>query len=178
MEAIKRAFYTIGAESSGNRMFNHCLASAGVYGDPSLGHNLEDLNFSETPDLITLSRSVPHGEIIPEPKSEAKLLIDAGYEVIPIHIYRKTDFIVASQIKEGHAASTEQALRSIELAARIAYDFAKWLDHSLTTVIYELFVNHKEVRDDLFAQLGLSMPNYPLYNANEKYTLYNPPFSF
>jgi len=176
-EVKKRAFLVIGAENSGNRMMRKCLCTAGCWGDPDREEFTDDLNFEGLPEQIAVARSVPHGEFVPDVKAIARLMQLAGYQVVPILVYRKTDFAVAGQVKV-YQRSPEEARRYIEVAARLAYECALWLKTVLVVVPYELFVTSAWVRDHLFLQLGLPPTTHELFNANEKYELEGSPLPY
>ena len=167
----KHAYLVIGAESSGNRMMVKALVSAGCYGDGDVEQRLDDLDFSNTPDRIAMLRSVPHGDDIPDLRGLAKLLIEAGYQVHPILMYRKTDFVVASQKAGGHGMRDDEVWEHIQMAHHLAHDLACCLGEKLLTVVYETFVTMPQIRRWVFYQLGLPEPAMEFENANIKYGL-------
>jgi hypothetical protein len=167
----KRAYFVLGPENSGTRFFRRCLCSAGCYGDPDAGESTDDLCFRDKPSKLALARSVPNGLLVPDVLAIAGLLKAAGYRVTPILISRRSDFVVAGQLKNYEGRTFEAARQTILVAAKLAYELASWLKTTLVVVPYGLFVTVPEVRGHLFAQLGLPPPTVEVVNANEKYGL-------
>lgn len=173
---MKRAFLIVGAENSGNRMMRKAFMAAGCHGNPENGLDVWDLK-QPLPPRIVLARSVPNGDVIPDVKGLARACELAGYAVVPVHIYRKTEFAIEGQVK-GYQRTPERALEYRHLATLIAYELAAWLGTPLVVVPYEPFVMSCHVRVHLFASLGLTAPAIDTFNANEKYQLDGPPLPY
>lgn len=171
----KTCYFVTGAENSGNKMLVQALCSAGCYGNPHQNELVtDDLDFHLLPPNITkiaLARSVPHGNVYPDPRPIAKLLQLAHFNIVPIYVYRKTDYVIVSQIKRGYADTHKQAIDNINRAAYLAYEFASWLTTKLIVVNYELFVLHPYIQGHLFHQIGLPAPTTTLFNANEGHVI-------
>ena len=178
---MKRVYFVLGLENSGNRMMVQAFCSAGCYGNPHtgelLGEKVEDLKPNHWPDQVVFARSVLHGGEIPNPISLVQPMLQSGFEVVPIHIYRKTDFAIDSHVMHNYAPNIEVAFQHLDLCVTLVHDLGVYLDQRVTTIIYELFVRLPDYRAALFSQLGLSAPVHPFFNANDKYELSHAAYS-
>jgi hypothetical protein len=160
----KKAYFVVGPESSGSRMITEALTRCGVSGDS--GHSQIIGSFvGETRDVIVVRRSVPHGGIWPPLLGMNKQLVDEGYEVIPIVIYRDERITALSQIKNGHIQNLRMARKRIKTAKNI-------IEHAFDEPIvlqYETFVGDSRIRRAFFNRLGLEEPDMTYFNGNAKY---------
>ncbi len=116
---------------------------------------------------------------MPQPFKYGQRMLEAGFtRIVPVHVYRKTDFAVAGHLKGRYADSVEEARERIDLTARLAHELGAWLKQPVMTLIYEQFVTNQPYRDALFAQFGLPPTTYTFRNANEGYNLTHPPYPF
>jgi len=161
---MRKAFFVIGAESSGTRMLTKAFISIGCYGDGGHYQKLDMQNFEDTPDLIVFRRSLPHAHKWPAVKQIAKKMKRAGYEVKIIGVMRDARIVVASQLRnQQHARTEQEALQNIGRANKIITASAHMV------VEYENFVTDKLYREVVFADLGLEHPSMYFFNGNAKY---------
>lgn len=179
----KRAFFVLSLENSGTRMTVQALCHSGCWGNPNNGElwNEPDPTFEAIPGdppLIAFPRSVLHGGVMPDPFVYAQRMLNVGFKVFPVHVYRKTEFAIAGHLNGKYASSHQEAKDRIDLTARLIHELGATLRQPVMTVIYEQFVANKPYRDALFAQFGLPPTTYPMFNANEKYVLSAPPLPY
>lgn len=174
---MKRAFFILGAEGAGTRCLTAAFVAAGCRGSAEHQQPMDDLDFSGEGDLV-FRRSLPHGGEWPDLTTISQAMIAAEYYVFPVFIHRKTDYVVAHQLRTDrehngvvqapYASTQEEAMDHIRCSWVEAYAFALGLCRPLLTVSYEAFVFSPHVRAAFFATLVLGQPLYPLfYNANE-----------
>ena len=165
---MKRAFFVIGAESSGTRVLTRAFISAGCWGN---GGHVQRLDarpkFDVFPDLIVFRRSLPHfhgasrwfdvGEIQENIKN-------AGYELTTVAIMRDPAITALSQTRDNqHADTLKEAEANIEKATRIIGLFADEFIH------YHTFVTDAWYRKEKFDGFGLPEPDMEFYDGNWKY---------
>jgi hypothetical protein len=169
---MKRVYFVLGLANSGNRMMRLALCASGCYGNPHhqelLGEEPQDLQPHTWPDKVVFARSIPNGDIIPDLFALAQPMLAAGYQITPIHVYRKTEFAIQGHLDAGYASDPQTAQARINLAAEMIHELGAALQTPVVTVIYELLVRLPRYREHLFAQLGLPPTPYPFYNANEQ----------
>lgn len=151
--------------------------AAGCHGDTVKGIQYEDVRRGGLPDQIVLARSGPN-EGGTDFKTLAAALIEAGYDVIPVLVYRKTDFALAGHCRH-YGLTPDEALKYRNKVTYLAYELGAWLGVPLTVIPYEPFVTNASVRRFLFWSLGLQEPaSMSFHNANEKYELTDPPLPY
>ena len=150
--------------------------AAGCHGDTVKGIQYENVRRGGLPDCIVLARSGPNEGGV-DFKTLAAALIQTGYEITPVLIYRKTDFALAGHCQH-YKLTHKQALKYRNKVTYLAYELGAWLGVPLVVIPYEPFVTDASVRRFLFWSLGLSEPKMDFFNANEKYELEGPPFSY
>lgn len=175
---MKQAFFILGAEGSGTRMLTQAFIEAGCRGSAEHRQPMDDLDFrypDEQP--IVFHRSLPHGGKWPDLREIADRMAECGYDIVPIFSYRKTDYLVAHQLRtdrehEGepvpaYADHPEDVQMHLRLAMNQAYGLAAWVNHPLVVVPYEAFVESEMAQLQFFEVLGLPLPKMAFYNANE-----------
>ena len=160
---MKRAFFVLGAESSGTRVLTRAFISAGCWGSDEHTQPLDNLIFSDSPDLIVFRRSLPHDFKWPDIIDIKQHIEKAGYDLITVGIVRDTDITALSQVRNQHVATVEKAEENIEKAIRIASLFVDAFIH------YHTFVTDAWYRKERFEDFGLPEPDMDFYNGNEKY---------
>lgn len=173
---MKRAYFVLGCEGSGTRMLTAAFISVGCRGSADHFQPLDALDFTGDDDLV-FRRSLPHGGQWPDLHKIADAMKAAGYTVVPVFSYRKTDYLVAHQLRtdrehEGqrvppYADHADDVLMHLRLAMNKAYDLAEWVGHPLVVIPYEAFVESELMQLFLFRSLGLTAPKPVFYNANE-----------
>lgn len=160
----KKAYVVVGPESSGTRMLTEALIRCGIEGGE--GHyQAVDNQLGNPPDVFVIRRSLPHGGQWPPLLRMKKRLLDKGYELIPIAIYRDERITALSQIRNSHVRDEKEARKKIRVAKNIieqTYD-------NLIIVQYETFVGDSRIRKAFFNRLGLEEPDMEFYNGNAKY---------
>lgn len=175
---MKRAFFVLGAQGSGTRMLTRAFISAGCAGSAEHQQPWDAEPFPAGEDDIVFRRSIPHGGEIVDLWGECDRMLAAGFEVVPIFIRRKSDFLVAHQIRtdrehEGviqapYVTDPYYAWEHITGAIEMAYELcAQKLRRPLIVVPYEDFATEPKVRDWFFIALGLSYVSDDYFNANE-----------
>jgi len=173
MKPTKRVYFVLGLANSGNRMMVQALCASGCYGNPLpphselLGESPTDLQPHTWPDRVVFARSIPNGTIIPDPLAFAAPMLEAGFHITPIHMYRKTEFAIAGHLQAGYASHPEVALDRIDLTAHLIHELGAAIHTPVITVIYELLVRLPRYRSLLFSQLDLPPTPYEFFNANE-----------
>jgi len=169
----KRCFLVIGAENSGTRMLTAAFIAAGCEGDAGHEQRWDACDFAEAGKNIVWRRSLPHGGVIPDFRVMVKALWQAGYDVQPVLIYRKTDYVVAAQVRNHLAQGVPEAeaVMAAEASVRAAPRYAALLGlitRAPLIVPYEPFVEMTDFRRDFFRSLWLTPPDgMEFYNANE-----------
>lgn len=166
---MRRAFFIIGPESSGTRMLTESFVKLGAYGGNGHFQELDTMAFFDKPDFLVFRRSVPHAGDYPPIVDICRLMLGAGYEVIPVVIDRKNKYLALSQVKRGHADTGQDARRNIFTARLHINDQLKDLGIAPVRVKYVKFVTNAGVRKRFFRRFNLSEPAMSYYNANEAY---------
>lgn len=171
----KIVYWVSAPENSGNRMMRRCFCSAGCYGDPDrkewFGDGPDDLDFAELPNRLVFARSVPNGDHVVDPYPIAVRMLICGYRIVPVIVYRKTEFAIEGQVRNYEGRTPEAALQYIRICVEMMHQFAAYLRTPLVVVPYEPFILWPAMRKALFASLGLPPPTIEFYNANEAYDL-------
>ena len=164
---MKRAFFVIGAESSGTRVLTRAFISAGCWGN---GEHIQRLDarpkFDVFPALIVFRRSLPHFHEPTEWPDVGEIqenIKKAGYELTTVAIMRDSEITALSQIRNQHISDLEEAENNIEKAIRIVGLFADDFIH------YHTFVTDAWYRKEKFEGFGLPEPDMDFYNGNSKY---------
>ena len=161
---MKKAFFVVGAESSGTRMLTEAFISAGCYGDAGHEQRLDRERLDEAPGLVVFRRSLPHATKWPDLEKMKQRFTDAGYMVVMVQVKRNMDIMVQSQLRgEQHAKNKDQAIANILKANKTIRQY----EHK--TVHYESFVTDADVREEFFFNLGLPAPDMQFYDGNLKY---------
>lgn len=177
---MKRAFFVLGPENGGTKMLTGAFLDWGCYGSAEHHQPWDDFSFPPAEHDIVFRRSIPHGGNPVDLWRVAKELKDCGYEVVPVYIHRKTDFVVAGQLRtdreeEGkvqapYSRDAFEAWEHITGGLEMCYEFAaRCLKTPLIVVPYENFVTEGVVRHDFFRCFGLERVKSEMefYNANE-----------
>ncbi len=164
----KRAFFVIGSEGSGTNMLAEAFVSAGCHYEPSHNSHLEDYEFEKTPDLLVFRRSIPHARHIPkfaEIRSEMEI---AGYDVLPIFIFREWNATIKSVLRRDPQRNADVLEHRIRYGLfRAIGAFKYW---GFIYVTYEAFCLDEDFRRWLFVErLGLKEPEIQIVYANDKY---------
>lgn len=160
-------------------MLTAAFIAAGCKGSAGHRQAWDTEPFPEPQGDIVFRRSLPHGGEWPDLHEIADRLQESGYEVVPLFAYRKTDYLVAHQLRmdrehEGevvapYASDRADVKSQFKLALAMAYGLSSYLTQPLILVPYEPFVSVAIVRDMLFDSLGLRCPDgMDFYNANER----------
>ena len=161
------AIFIVGPESSGTRMLTEAFINVGCYGDSEINQRMDDYNFTE--NLIVFRRSLPHGGNWPDIASIVKNMKD--YRVIPILILRDKEITIKSQLRAGHVLTEEESRHNIEFAIPYAYRHFAAVGLIPLVIIYEAFVESKDLRRLFFTSLALMEPKMEFRNENFKYKL-------
>jgi LPS sulfotransferase NodH len=162
--SMKKAYFIIGAESSGTRVLTQAFIKAGCFGDAGHFQKLDSLNLNNRPDNIVFRRSLPHAGIWSNVRNLKKLFEDADYEVEVIGITRIPRYTVLSQLtNHQHARTQHEAEKNIKRAVNVIVRDAD------TIIKYEQFVTDGWFRKQFFEERGLEEPHMHFFNANEKY---------
>ena len=160
----KKAYFVVGPESSGGRMVTEALTRCGIPGDA--GHDQIVGSFvDENRDTFVIRRSLPHGGFWPALLKMKKQILDEGYELIPIVIYRNERITALSQVKNLHVQNERSARKRIKVAKSIIETTFK----DPIVLQYETFVGDSRIRKAFFNQLGLEEPDMTFYDGNAAY---------
>ena len=166
----KKAFFIIGPESSGTRMMTQAFIALGAYGDGGHQQKLSKEGFGGGHPMIAVRRSVPHGVKMPDITQIIKELRKHGYQVFPIIIVRDKDKCAASQLKNGHAKTLQEAKDSIKTSVNFIHShLANFPNLYAYFVQYEPFTKKKKIRDSFFKKFGFPHPEMDFYDGNAKY---------
>lgn len=167
---LNKAFFIIGPESSGTRMMTQAFIALGAYGDGGHFQKLTKEGYGAGHPVIAVRRSVPHGTKMPNITQVIRELKKHNYEVIPIVIVRDKDKCAASQVKNGHAKTLQEAKDSIKRSVNFIHshlsNFPNIWPHFIQ---YEPFVKKKRIRDCFFTRFGFEHPAMEFYDGNAKY---------
>ena len=166
---MKKAFFVIGPESSGTRMMTRAFIKCGAYGSGGHLQKLDEEGFKGGHEMIVFRRSVPHGKFMPNLVRLIGRMSKNEYEIIPIVILRDKDACAASQVKNKHAKSLEEARSSIEEAVSHIYAELSSAGQHPVIIHYEPFVANPAVREAFFNSIGLKVPDMEFYDGNEQY---------
>jgi hypothetical protein len=160
----KKAFFVIGAESSGTRVLTQAFIAAGCWGDGGHAQRLDDLNFNDRPPIIVFRRSLPHANKWPKVADLKRRMEGGGYEVKIVGIERDPNFVMLSQLRNRqHSRTKEEASEKIGRATRLVKA------HADEIVKYPYLVNDPWYRKQFFEKHGLIEPAMHFYNGDAKY---------
>ena len=166
---MKKAYFIVGAESSGTLLITRAFCSLGVFGDSGHSQQMDNLVFEGRPHQIVFRRSCPHGDQWPDLANLAHRMIDSGYEVIPVLVLRDEIHNIESQVRKGHASTHRIAHDTIHHAIdKIFRDFSK-IGLYPVTVRFESFIRSAEVRSVFFRSLSLPAPEMEFHDSAAKY---------
>lgn len=186
---MKRAYFVMGAESSGNRMMIDAIESSNDFGLGGIKvprneyiykgkwdteDTVRQSLIKNTPEKLLYVTSVPRkthpNKEFPNIYYICLNLRSVNYTIYPIVMYRDRRFVVASQISHNHVRSELQAHTNIDKAYE--HIFSELADIHLYPLIvkYENLVNDKRYRQLIFTHLELNPPEkFEFFDANEKY---------
>lgn len=190
----KHAFLVLAPESHGSHLVTDLLLHAGCHGgsdhvawlpdEHALGPEHDKPWDSELPtdvqpwdirpptdeDPIVWRRSVPHLGGWLDIKAMVSGLNGAGYVVRAIIVTRDTHSAIQSQLKWHHARSVDEAQRNIRKAYSEIFTQLAACDTSFVVTSYEALTRHPAAREQLVAELGLSLPGgFEVWDGNEKW---------
>jgi hypothetical protein len=185
----KLFYFILGPESSGNRMMCDAIEFSNYFGIGGLNKtnsyeykskwntetSIYDGLIKHSPKLALFTRSIPRGSY---PNKEyididkvCTQVINAGYTVIPIIMYRDIDYICKSQVARHHVGSYEEAVDIVEFAYQYISNSFFALKIPALTVHYHPFVTRYVYRKTIFSLLDLQYPEgFEFRNENAKYT--------
>jgi len=164
---MRRAYFVMGAEGSGNHMMAEALRSSGCFEDERHGLYMEDYEFEKMPDLFVFWRSLPHAYRFPDLIEMKAQLEVAGFEVVPILMIRDWYCTMQSVIRRNYQHDPHLVQSNMRMALRVSIEA---FPDSLTYVSYESFCHHSEFRAWLFEQrFGLPAPTSGIFYSNPRY---------
>ena len=165
---MKKCYLVLGLESSGTRFLTKLLILNGCYGSDRHHQPLDSLNFVGAPDVIVFRRSIPHAMKLPDLVEIRRRLMTAGYTIVPILIFRLPDYVLASQVRNGHIRRVGQGLRNCTDAFREVFP---QLSNIPVVISYEALVHCKEYRHRILKYLlGIdSIKDMEVRDGNEQY---------
>lgn len=167
----KRAYFVVGPESSGTRLWTDILIRAGCYGQSGHSQKMDGLMFADQPARIAFRRSLPHTGSWPPLTHIIERMEAADYEVTVVKTDRDPYYTVRSQLRIGHVSNAEQARSNIARAHQEIHKAVKATGCRFTLVSYELLV---EMPDWYISHrlelLGLPrVEGYEIRDGNAKY---------
>ena len=186
---MRKAYFVMGAESSGNRMMVDAIESSNDFGLGGIKvprnkyiykgkWDTEDVIYKSLmkngPERLLYVASVPRGTYpnkeFPNIHYVCATLKGFNYTVYPIVMYRNREFVVKSQVERNHTTSELQAHTNIDQAyEHIFSELADIISQPLI-VKYENLVNDINYRRFIFDAFDLNYPEeFKFFDANEKY---------
>lgn len=129
-----------------------------------------DYELKEDPveEQIVLGLSMPHIQRWPNLNEIADRMANLGYSVYFIVTTRDSEALAHSQVKNGHIGSADEArLRLERVYYKLFSDIYGW---PYVLQPYEATVNYyPESINALLKRFGLSAPDIPMEDGNERY---------
>lgn len=98
------------------------------------------------------------------------MLRRANYAVHPLVAWRDPRYMVASQVRAGHAGNTDLAMERTLRAVQHIDTALDELGHTPLTVVYERFISSADLRKALFGIYSTAtFVDIEVYDANKQY---------
>lgn len=180
---MKKLFFVIGPESSGNRLLTRILCNSGCFGDFEHYQRLDEfINGKQflkeiigDNETIVFRRSVPHGGVFPNIKLIVEKFVNEGFTPHFVLPQRSTYELYRSKINNNGKRSLEDAHESnkLELFHIWTSVFPNLQNPFMFVPTSLLFYCPNLVLIDLKFWSGLDIPIEKvksfIYNADEKY---------
>lgn len=164
----KTCCFVTGSEGSGTYMLTEALVAAGCFYIPEeMESDFEKVLKLDVGSSIVIRRSIPHRNEFIDLYTIASIAQIAGYDVKAIAIFREPNATWKSVNKRSGTSQKdvfENMMGAMTCISELSMGF------QVLPITYEAVVWSSGFRRWLFEEyLGLTMPDYPFYNANMKY---------
>ena len=160
-----RAFVVVSPESSGNHLISELLESVGC---PL--HNFRSVDPEKYLNNMVTAVSIPSSDQWYHIEQDIIVPLKVrGYTDIKIIIsFRSWDYMIQSQIRNGHRQSWSEALGIAQKSFR--HIFTTIGNNEFTLVMFDRLVSTVGYKEKLLLELGLPIEtNYKIWNSNARY---------